>query len=220
MNYKIILCTSVLFTSLYSIAQGSKNLVEIKGVSQLESEVLQSGKPAIIKVSATWCTPCTRAKKPYELLASDPANADVIFAEVDADASPDVVQKFNVQGLPTFIFIKNGQEVKRSSGFSDNFKSQMTNEIASLRGDAAPVAQPMTEKKTKNGQPAEQAQTMGQPEAAGQIRTPEQQEMKASIAEEPTTCAANPPENFLEKAYTMIADFFKSIADTVSGWFK
>lgn len=186
MNYLKLLTGAFLFASVSFWVQATENIVEIKGTSQLESEVLQSGKPAIIKISAPWCGACTRAKGPYESLAADPANAGVIFAAVDADASPDIVQKYSVQGLPTFIFIKDGKEVKKSSGFSDNFKKEMNAEISSLRGGQAPAA----EKKTEES------------------------------AEESATCAANPPDNFLERAYTAVVDFFTSIADTVKGWFR
>jgi thioredoxin 1 len=200
------------------------DVVEIKGVEQLESEVLQSGKPAIVKVSATWCGPCKQARKPFEALSSDPANADMIFAEVDADASPDIYQKYKVQSVPTFIFIKNGQEVKRTSGFNENFKPQMTADITALKGGAAPTAQPAVEKKTEEPaqQPAEQGKTVEQPEAAAQIQAAEQPEIKApaGVTEEPITCAANPPDNFLERAFNAVRDFFTSIIDTISGWFK
>ncbi len=201
MNCFKLLAITFLFASSISNA----NLIEIKGVPQLNSQVLQSGKPAVIKVSATWCGACTRAKQPYQTFAADSQNADIIFAEVDADASPDIVQKYNVQSLPTFLFIKNGQEVKRTSGFSDNFKKEMNAEISNIRNGApvAPAQEPSVEKKT---------------EETGQMQaTPEKP--ATQVAEESGTCATA-PDNFLERAYHAVRDFFTSIADTVRGWFK
>ena len=208
MNPLRLLFTTFLCVSFMSNAK----VAEVKGLDQLNSNVLQSGKPAIIKVSASWCGACTRAKQPYESLASDSANSDVIFAEVDADASPDIVKNYNVQSLPTFIFVKNGQEVKRTTGFSDNFKKEFSTEIANLRGGAAA---PAMEKKTEE---------ITQPAAADQVQAAKQEESRAVATSEPApesgTCAANPPDNFLEKVVTGIRDFFTSIVDTVRGWFK
>ena len=40
----------------------------------------------------------------------------VTFAKLDVDANEDVTSQWNVDGIPTVIFFKNGQEINRIKG--------------------------------------------------------------------------------------------------------
>ena len=62
--------------------------------------------------TADWCNPCKRTKPFADELISEGANIKFI----DADAEPDMVKNFKILSVPTFILIKNGQEVKRMNG--------------------------------------------------------------------------------------------------------
>ena len=62
--------------------------------------------------TADWCNPCKRTKPFADELISEGANIKFI----DADAEPDMVKNFKVLSVPTFILIKNGEEVNRMNG--------------------------------------------------------------------------------------------------------
>ena len=62
--------------------------------------------------TADWCNPCKRTKPFADELISEGANIKFI----DADAEPDMVKNFKILSVPTFILIKDGQEVARMNG--------------------------------------------------------------------------------------------------------
>lgn len=76
--------------------------------------LLQTNKCAIIKFSAAWCGPC-RVIAPYidELTRTNP---DICFISVDVDESDDIPEIFNVQSMPTFVAMVNGQQLTRVEG--------------------------------------------------------------------------------------------------------
>lgn len=74
-----------------------------------------STKPIIIMAFATWCPHCEKMKPIYKELEQELGNA-YIFSEFDIDEFEDLTTQLNVESLPTFIFIKNKQEVTRALG--------------------------------------------------------------------------------------------------------
>lgn len=64
-------------------------------------------KKMIFKFSAKWCGPCRNIQPYYETLAQD--NPAINFYHIDVDALEDVAALYNVQSLPTFIYIENGK---------------------------------------------------------------------------------------------------------------
>lgn len=77
--------------------------------------IATSSKPIIIKAFASWCPHCTKMKPIFEQLEKD-LGTRYIFTEFDIDASPEFSKQFSIQSLPTFIFIKNHEEVAREVG--------------------------------------------------------------------------------------------------------
>jgi thioredoxin 1 len=68
----------------------------------------------VIDFFATWCGPCKRIESVYVELSEKYTN--ITFLKVDVDESEEIASKFNVEALPTFVFLKNGVEVKRIEG--------------------------------------------------------------------------------------------------------
>jgi len=77
------------------------------------SEIPRKGA-VVIDFFATWCGPCKRIAPTYERLAQ--SLSSVVFLKVDVDESPELVNEFDVSSMPTFVFLKDGQEVKRVEG--------------------------------------------------------------------------------------------------------
>ena len=91
----------------------------VKGKALLDSVLSADGKLVVLDVGATWCGPCQMIKPVFAQMAEEYAGA-VVFAAVDADESPDVVQAHNVRAFPTFIFFVGGREVDRMQGADQN----------------------------------------------------------------------------------------------------
>ena len=75
--------------------------------NEFEKEVEKSEKPVIVKFYAEWCGPC-KALTPI-LEEVDNEVEDVTVVEVNVDDSGELAQKFGVRGIPTMLFMKDGQ---------------------------------------------------------------------------------------------------------------
>lgn len=69
----------------------------------------------VVEFYATWCMYCKNQR--IELL--DFENSDVWIGIVDGDESPNLVRKFKIDGYPSFVVLKDGNEIGRFSGFHD-----------------------------------------------------------------------------------------------------
>lgn len=85
------------------------------GKSDFESKVLQADQPALVDFWAPWCFPCRMIAPTIEELASD-YDGRAIVAKVNTDQDGEIAQSYGIQGIPTMIFFKGGQEVDRITG--------------------------------------------------------------------------------------------------------
>lgn len=63
--------------------------------------------------TADWCNPCKKVKPIVEEINRDSA---VKFQIIDVDSEPELVKRFEIRSVPTFILIQNNQEVNRITG--------------------------------------------------------------------------------------------------------
>jgi thiol-disulfide isomerase/thioredoxin len=63
--------------------------------------------------TADWCNPCQRTKPIAEELKRDGL---IDFQFIDADSQIELVKKFEIKSIPTYILIEDGKEVKRMNG--------------------------------------------------------------------------------------------------------
>lgn len=78
-----------------------------------ESEIPMQGK-VVIDFFATWCGPCKRIAPAFEKLAT--SLPGITFLKVDVDESPELVTFYDISAMPTFVFLKDGKELKRVEG--------------------------------------------------------------------------------------------------------
>ena len=67
----------------------------------------------VLYFTAEWCNPCQRTRPVAEELKRDGV-IDFIF--VDADAELELIEKFGIKSIPTYVLLKDGLEVKRMNG--------------------------------------------------------------------------------------------------------
>jgi thioredoxin 1 len=72
-------------------------------------------KIVIIDLWAVWCGPCKMFAPIFEKLQQEYFN-DFIFAKVNVDENPSIAQFFGVTAIPTTLFIKNGELVRKFVG--------------------------------------------------------------------------------------------------------
>lgn len=73
-----------------------------------DKTVLKSTIPVVVDFWAPWCQPCRMIAPVLENLAREYADK-VTIAKVDTDKNPEWAMKYGVQGIPTLLFIKDGQ---------------------------------------------------------------------------------------------------------------
>ena len=80
------------------------------------TEMVSNGLPSIIDFTATWCGPCRMMKPIFHKLAEDFAG-EYNFVSIDIDEHPELAEKYQIQAVPTFIFLDaDGNEGNRKTG--------------------------------------------------------------------------------------------------------
>ena len=77
--------------------------------------VEKSPVPVLLDLWAAWCGPCRMIAPTIEMLARELAGR-VLVGKLDVDANQRTAAKFGVQGIPTLLILKNGNEVDRLVG--------------------------------------------------------------------------------------------------------
>lgn len=76
--------------------------------------VLKKENLVLIDFWAEWCGPCLMMNSTLDKFAKQSKNIKI--AKVNADLNRELINRFQVRGLPQFILLKNGIEVKRYAG--------------------------------------------------------------------------------------------------------
>lgn len=82
---------------------------------QFETEVVQSPEPVVVDFFATWCGPCRMLSPTLDELAGSFTNR-IKFVKVNYDDAAALVQQFDIQGIPTLLFFRNGRLENRLLG--------------------------------------------------------------------------------------------------------
>ena len=72
-------------------------------------------KLVVVDFTASWCGPCQRIAPRYAELAEELAD-DALLVKVDVDENAELAARMGVQVLPTFVVLRDGEEVAKMSG--------------------------------------------------------------------------------------------------------
>ena len=74
----------------------------------------------LLHFTASWCQPCKSMEPLIEKLVSE--NPDISYNKIDLSDEFDEAVEYGVRGVPTFIALKDGVEIKRHTGVATNEK--------------------------------------------------------------------------------------------------
>jgi thioredoxin 1 len=75
-------------------------------------------KLQVLDFYAEWCGPCAAMGPAIESLMTEynVEGSEVEIKKVNVDNEPELTQKYNIRGIPTLIFLKDGVEAFKISG--------------------------------------------------------------------------------------------------------
>lgn len=106
----------------------AEGVVEVTS-SGWESEVIKAQGLIMVDFWAAWCAPCRIISPTVEELSKEYAGK-MKFFKLNTDESPDIASKYNIMGIPTLMFFKDGNKIDAIVGAIP--KQQLKAKIDSL----------------------------------------------------------------------------------------
>lgn len=92
-------------------------ITDIRTRTDFNSKVLSSSDPKILLFSADWCRYCQKLKPIVEKVSKEYRDELEIYI-IDVDSLGRLSQDYNIQGLPTVVIMKDGEEQSRLVGYN------------------------------------------------------------------------------------------------------
>lgn len=83
--------------------------------SNFDTDVLKSDKLVMVDLWAEWCGPCRMLTPIIDELHTEFAGKAVI-GKLNVDENPSISERYQVRGIPTILFFKNGELVDKQVG--------------------------------------------------------------------------------------------------------
>ena len=91
---------------------------EINSEKELEDEIKENQKILLIDFFAKWCGPCKIMNPILKRFVEDNSELDLI--KVDIDKVSNLVTKYEIEEVPTFILVRNEKVLRKESGILSN----------------------------------------------------------------------------------------------------
>ncbi|XP_026324560.1 thioredoxin-2 [Hyposmocoma kahamanoa] len=90
--------------------------IHIKDIDDLKTRLAEAGdKLVVIDFMATWCGPCKMIGPKLDEMAQEMTDSIVVL-KVDVDECEDIATEYNINSMPTFVFVKNSKKLDEFSG--------------------------------------------------------------------------------------------------------
>ena len=83
--------------------------------ANFEADVLKSDTITLVDFWAPWCGPCRAVAPVLEEIATEHADK-LRVVKLNTDENQDVATRYQIMGIPTLLFIKDGQPVDKVVG--------------------------------------------------------------------------------------------------------
>lgn len=84
-------------------------------------DVTNAHSLVLVDFSAEWCGPC-KSLAPILKEVKDELQEQVSIVKIDVDRNQQLATQYRVQGVPTMILYKNGDQVWRHSGLVTKYE--------------------------------------------------------------------------------------------------
>ena len=95
----------------------------------LEKHATQTGLPVIVDFYSDGCGPCRMMAPIFKKLAGQVGQDKAVFAKVDTNQLYELSNRYQVRGIPTFIFFVGGKKVHEFSGAGEAQLRQYTQDV-------------------------------------------------------------------------------------------
>jgi len=111
--------------------EASTEIAENKSIPVKEFDKLIAGdKLVMVDFYAVWCGPCKRMAPFVEAVKEEKKDVVTVLS-VDAEAQPEISNRYRLEGYPTLIFFKKGQVVANVIGYQT--KEQILAHVAKFK---------------------------------------------------------------------------------------
>lgn len=83
--------------------------------AEFEKVVLQSTLPVLVDFWAPWCGPCRMVGPVLDKIAKE-QSGKLVIAKVNTDENKEWALHYQVEGIPTMLFVANGEVVHQQVG--------------------------------------------------------------------------------------------------------
>jgi thioredoxin 1 len=123
-----------------SMNQSTAN-VQLIQETNFDAEVIRSPMPVVADFYATWCGPCKILSPRLDKLAGAFTNA-IKFVKINVDDAPSLSQRYDIQGIPTLLFFRNGQVVDSIVGLPGSGELESRLKAFAAGGNTATTVPP------------------------------------------------------------------------------
>lgn len=95
--------------------QQSESAIAETSQEKFATDVLDSKEPVLVDFYADWCGPCKQMAPVMAKIASQYEGRAKVM-KVNIDRNPDLVSKYSIQSIPTFIIFKRGTAAETFAG--------------------------------------------------------------------------------------------------------
>jgi len=83
--------------------------------AEWEEKVLKAPVPVIVDFWASWCAPCHMIAAHLNRIAEEYSGRLIVY-KVNTDENPELAMQYGIQGIPTVLFMHNGEVVNQIIG--------------------------------------------------------------------------------------------------------